>query len=403
MKSLLAKLFFLLILFVSCTREPSQPYVVMLSLDGFRWDYAEHANTPNLDYIAASGIKARSLIPSFPTKTFPNHYTMATGLYPDHHGIVQNSFYDPNLDRYYQISDRSAVEDGTFYGGEPIWVTAEKQGLTSASFFWVGSEAPVQGIQPTYWKKYKHDFPFEQRIDTVIRWLSLPEDRRPHLILWYMDEPDGIGHTFGPDHEETYRKVQYLDSLVGVFLKKLNELPHAEEINIIVTSDHGMGPIDPEKTIFLDEYLNEEWFETVQGHSPNLTLKAKPEFYDAAWTTLSMIPHVQVWKHGTMPERLHYGTHARTLDFILLADSAWQFVSGDRSPYSGGAHGYDNANTDMHAIFYAMGPAINKDPDFPSFYNVDIYVLLTKMLDLTPAPTDGDPERVIGILKNDQQ
>jgi alkaline phosphatase D len=372
----------------------------MLSLDGFRWDYMENTNTPNLDYIASNGIKAHSLIPSFPTKTFPNHYTIATGLYPDHHGIVQNSFYDPDLDRYYRISDREAVEDDVFYGGEPIWVTAEKQGVTSASFFWVGSEAPVQDMQPTYWKKYEHEFPYEQRIDTVIHWLSLPEDSRPHLILWYIDEPDGTGHEFGPQSPVTYQQVEYLDSLLGVFLEKLNALSYADQINVIVTSDHGMGPIHEEKTVFLDEYLKEDWFETVQGHNPNLTFKAKPEFYDSAWMTLTKIPHVKVWKHGEMPDRLHHGTHVRTLDFILVADSAWQVTTGKPISYSGGAHGYDNGNTDMHTIFYAMGPAFLKNPDYPSFHNVDIYPLIANILGLDAVPTDGEMERVKGMLIN---
>ena len=400
MNSLLFRLYLLIILLASAASAGAQPYVVMLSLDGFRWDYPEHAKTPNLDYIASQGVKARSLIPSFPTKTFPNHYTMATGLYPDHHGIVQNSFYDPDLDKSYRISNREAVEDPEFYGGEPIWVTAENQGVTSASFFWVGSETPVKGVQPTYWKKYRHDFPLEQRIDTVIHWLSLPEETRPHLIMWYMHEPDAIGHDAGPNSDEVYRKVEYLDSVVGVFLNKVQELPYADQVNIIVTSDHGMGPIDKEKTVYLKNYIEKDWFETIQGHNPNLTFKVKPEHYETAWTALSGIPNVQVWKHGEVPDRLNYGTHPRTLDFILVADSAWQVTTGSRISYSGGAHGYDNANTDMHAIFYAMGPAFLPDADYPSFYNVDLYILIARILGLEPAPTDGSQERIHNMLIN---
>jgi alkaline phosphatase D len=292
------------------------------------------------------------------------------------------------------------VEDGTFYGGEPIWVTAEKQGVISASFFWVGSEAAVKGLQPTYWKRYQHNFPYEQRIDTVIHWLSMEKDTRPHLILWYMDEPDGIGHRAGPLSKITYQKIEYLDSLLGVFLAKIDDLPYAEEINIIVTSDHGMGPISKEKTINIKRYTKKCWFETIQGSNPNYILKAKPEYYEKAWRSLCKIPHVTVWKHGEVPERFHYGIHIRTQDFILVADSAWQVQFGRNKSYSGGAHGYDNANTDMHTIFYAMGPAFKANPDYPSFYNVDLYILLAKILGLDPVPTDGDLERVQGMLKN---
>ena len=193
---------FFLIFNYSCKnseQKTEEPYVVMLSVDGFRWDYPDKVPTPNLDYIAENGVKAKSLKPAFPTKTFPNHYSMATGLYPDHHGIVLNSFYDEEMDKYYEIRNREAVENPDFYGGEPIWVTAENQNVTSASYFWVGSEAAVNGVSPTYWKKYDHSFHFEQRIDSVIAWLQLPEKERPHLILWYIHEPDNIGYRLGRD------------------------------------------------------------------------------------------------------------------------------------------------------------------------------------------------------------
>jgi len=379
--------------------KDNQPYVVMLSMDGFRWDYPDHCSTPNLDRIAARGVKARSLQPAFPSKTFANHYTMATGLYPDHHGIVENSFYDPSTGRHYSISDRQAVEDPSFYGGEPIWVTAEKNGVISASFYWVGSEAPIKGIRPTYWKRYDHDFPFEQRIDTIIYWLNLPEEKRPHLITWYMDEPDGIGHGEGPDSESTLQMVIYLDSLLGVFLDKIEALPVANQVNIIVTSDHGLGPTSPERCINLKEYIDSEWFDEMEGYSPNLTFKVKSEFADAAWKALSSIPHVSVWKHGEVPDSLHYGMNSRTLDFILVADSAWQYSLTGKVPRSAGAHGYNPYNTDMHAIFYAKGPAFKVGYQQATFENINLYPLICHILNITPAPVDGHIERVRSMLK----
>ncbi len=395
--------FLLLIALLACsTMLPAQstkPYVVMLSMDGFRWDYPDHCPTPNLDRIAANGVKAH-IQPSFPSKTFPNHYTMATGLYPDHHGIVQNSFYDPETGRRYRISDRTAVEDASFYGGEPVWVTAEKNGVTAASFFWVGSEAPVKGIQPTYWKKYDHGFPFEQRIDTVIHWLSLPEDLRPHLIMWYMDEPDGIGHNEGPDSQATYDMVMYLDSLVGVFMDKLSALPHAREINVIVTSDHGMCPNSPDKTVRLKDFIDPEWFGEVEGYNPNYTFQVKDEFRETAWNALQGIPNVTVWKHGQVPERLNYGRNPRTLDFILVADSAWQVLYSEKHTRSAGAHGYDIDNTDMHAIFYATGPAFREKYVHPTFQNIHLYPLICEILGIAPAPVDGHIDVVRGMLKD---
>ena len=393
------RVFFNFLLSALCSALFAQePYVVMLSMDGFRWDYPDSCSTPNLDRIAAQGVKAHSLQPAFPSKTFANHYTMATGLYPDHHGIVDNSFYDPQTGNHYSISNRNAVENQSFYGGEPIWVTAEKQGMITASFYWVGSEAPIMGIQPEYWKRYDHGVPFEQRIDTIIYWLNLPENKRPRLITFYFDEPDGTGHGEGPYSIETYEMVTYLDSLVGVLLNKIESLPFADQINLIVTSDHGMGPTSPDRCIRLKDYLDYKWFEEMEGYSPNLTLKVKEKYYNKAWKKLSSIPHLTTWKHGEVPDSLHYGTNPRTLDFILVADSAWQFTLTDKIPHSQGAHGYNPFNTDMHAIFYAMGPAFKASYEHPTFKNIDLYPLICQILGLKPAMVDGNIDNVRNML-----
>lgn len=371
----------------------------MVSIDGCRWDYPDNTHTPTLDSIEKNGVRAVSLKPSFPTKTFPNHYSMATGLYPDHHGIVQNLFYDPELNRDYAISYRDAVEDPVFYGGEPIWVTAEKQGVTSASFFWVGSETPIQGIQPTYWEKYNQGFPFEDRVDSVVNWLKLPENQRPRLILLYFHEPDGVGHTYGPDSKEINTKVTYLDSLMGDLSNKINQLSFADEINLIVTSDHGMGPVDSSKQVFIDHYADTNWFTHIMGHNPNYIFGAKDEYYDSAYAGLQRIPHVSVWKSEEVPEYLNYGSNPRTLDFVLVADSAWAVALSNKPINYKGAHGYDNTNKDMHAIFYATGPAFKTGYTAKTFENVDIYSLVCKILHLNGKETDGSPKNVLEMLK----
>lgn len=395
----IAGLLLILLLVVYLCSKPKSNYVIMLSLDGFRWDYADNIPTPNLDYIAMNGVKAQSLKASYPTKTFPNHYTMATGLYPDHHGIVQNSFYDPEMNAYYAIMDRNAVEDPVFYGGEPIWVTAEKQGLISASYFWVGSEAPVQGVQPTYWKRYDHDFPFGQRIDTVIYWLELPEEKRPRLITFYMHEPDGVGHHHEAGSKLFINTIIQLDSLVGVLIKRVNALPIAEEVNIIVTSDHGMSPISNDRKVILEDYIDETWFDVIEGYNPNFLLKVKEAFRDTAFKALKAIEHIQVWEHGKVPERLHYGFNPRTLDYIVVADSSWSIVMCKDKSVCIGAHGYDNDNKDMHTIFYAIGPAFKSKHVHPTFNNTDIYPLITTILELEPAKVDGKTENILGMLK----
>ncbi len=394
--------FFLSVLILGCSDAdaPSERYVVMLSMDGFRWDYARRVPTPNLDRIAGSGVVAESLKPSFPTKTFPNHYSMATGLYPDHHGIVLNSFYDEPSGRYYAIADREAVEDGYFYGGEPIWVTAERQGVITGSYFWVGSEAEIGGYRPTYTKRYDEGFPYAQRIDSVIAWLQKPAGVRPRLILWYFDEPDHTGHVWGPESAAVDSVVMYLDSLVGVFLDRVGALPIADRINVIVTSDHGMGGISDDRKVVLGNCLDMEWVEELQGYNPNFNIKARAGFADSIHRALSGVEGIRVWKTPDLPPRLHYGTHPRTCDLVVVADSGWSVVAGPDDKVGRGAHGFDNANTDMHAIFYACGPAFRKNYVAPTFENVDLYPLICEILGLQPSKVDGDLRHVEDMLLN---
>lgn len=388
--------------FVSCknsNQNIEKSYVVMLSLDGFRWDYTDKVSTPNFDYIQKNGVKAKSLKPCFPTKTFPNHYSMATGLYPDNHGIVNNNFYDEKMDAFYKIGDRQAVENPDFYDGEPIWVTAEKQGIITASYFWVGSEAAISGIQPTYWKKYEHNFPFEQRIDSVIAWLKLPEEKRPQLITWYMHQPDSEGHSSGTDSYKTQRTIIYLDSLVGVFMGKINALPIKNQINLIFTSDHGMEDISTERVVNLSNFTDTSLIEIASGGSPVYNLKIKQGFVDTFISQLSEIEHILCWKTEDIPERFHYGKNYRTLDILVLADSSYSIVfnEGDLGNLKGN-HGYDNNNLDMHAIFYAIGTDFKSDFIQPTFNNIDIYPLIAEILNIQPAKVDGKIENVIDLL-----
>lgn len=391
---------------VNCSKKSKQenqenkPYVVMLSMDGFRWDYPEKANTPNLDSIEKIGVRADASIPCFPTKTFPNHYSIATGLYPEHHGIVFNRFYAPDIDKYYSMSDSATVVDSEFYFGEPIWVTAEKQGVKSASYFWVGSEAPHDSIYPTYHYAYDGNVTFEKRIDGVIDWLKLPEKERPHLILWYIQEPDAIGHEFGPNCKETKQMVEYLDSLVGVFYAKINKLPISDKINVIITSDHGMGEINEDRTIYLYDLIHKDWCEHVDGGNPAYTIQAKEGYYDSINDILSQTKHIEFWKKENVPGRLHFNNSLRIKDFIVVADSSWSLLkSSKRKAYSGGTHGYDNKDKDMYAIFYAYGPAFKVGYKHASINNIDIYPLICKILNIKPAKVDGKIENTVKMLK----
>ncbi len=379
----------------------TQPYLLLVSMDAFRWDYPEMYTTPILDSIASVGVKAKAIQSCYPTKTFPNHYSIATGLYPDHHGIVNNSFYDAEMDRVYKIRDRSAVEDGAFYGGEPIWVSCEKQGVTAASFFWVGSEADVQGVRPTYWKRYTKKISFEQRIDTVVSWFSLPYNKRPKFTTLYFHQPDGVGHKYGPKHDSTRATVEYLDALIGNLYSKLRKLDIYDSLNIIVTSDHGMGEISRDRLVVLGDHIDTSMVEMTMGSNSVYNLKIKEGFVDAVYSKLKMVEHVQVFKPEEIPAYLNYGSHSRITDLHVVADSSWSvfYVKGKRYYDFGGTHGYDNTNPDMDAIFYGSGPAFKRNYRSEKFNNVDLYNLMCKMLNIRPALNDGDTSIVYQMLR----
>ncbi len=376
------------------------PYVVMVSLDAFRWDFDSIFGTPVLDDMAKNGVMAERLIPSFPTKTFPNHYSIATGLYPDHHGMVNNSFYAPDLDLVYRIGDRKMVENGAFYGGEPVWNTARKAGLKTASFYWVGSEAPIQGMQPDRWRSYDDEVPFGDRVDTVIKWLSLPQRQRPHLITLYFEEPDAVGHQYGPLSSETGSMVRSLDSLIGVLRHGIDKLPHADKINLIVLSDHGLGEIDAARYNYIFDTLPERLVERIYGGTPVWAVEPSEGMTDSVLYYLNLQHKIKAYRRDELPAHLNYGTHHRIPEVVLIADPGW--IAGVRpspSGYNRGDHGYDWRWKDMHSIFYAEGPAFKKEFKVDTLFNIDVYNVITRVLGITPAPNDGNNLRISPLFR----
>ena len=393
--------------------------VIVLSLDGFRWDYPAIYHTPNLDRLAKSGSRAESLKPGYPTKTFPNHYAIATGLYPDHNGIVQNSFYDPKLDRVFRMGDRKAVEDSIFWEGEAIWETAEKQGIKTASYFWVGTESNER-FRPEMRKLYEDGFPYRQQIDTVLEWLSMPANVRPGLIMFYFDEPDKTSHDFGPESKETGEVVKKLDRLVGVLTRGLKRIEKKNniEIDLIILSDHGMGHVPEGQQIFLEDAIDLKKIKRINGGNPVLTLEPDPAFTEEVYNQLKLTPHIKVWKRDELPARYHYGAHLRIPPLVVEADSGYGLEirhkaegirqkagqrtedKGNKGLYGLGMHGYDPDNRDMHGIFYAAGMSFKMGFVQPTFENVNIYELLAKILKIKPAKTDGNLKVVEGMLKD---
>lgn len=374
--------------------------VVVLSMDGFRWDYPSIYHTPNLDRMARSGCRAESLKPCYPSKTFPNHYSIATGLYPDHHGIVQNSFYDPQLDRVFRMGDRKAVEDSIFWEGEAIWETAEKQGVKTASYFWVGTESNNR-YRPLQRKFYEDNFPFNQQIDTVLGWLSLPAGERPRLIMFYFNEPDKTSHDFGPVSIQTKEVVGKLDKLVGYLMSGLTKISKKSplDIDLIILSDHGMGYIPENQQVDLEDVIDLKKIKRINGGNPVIMLEPESGYLDEMYNRLKATPHLKTWKRNELPAGYHYGNHLRISPLIVEADSAWGLEIKRKAQYGSGTHGYDPDNRDMHGIFYASGPSFRKEYVQPTFENVNIYELLAKLLNIKPVKTDGNLGAVNGMLR----
>ena len=374
------------------------PYLVVISLDGFRWDYQDLYQTPCLDSIEQIGVKASSLQASFPSKTFPNHYTIATGMYPDHHGLVSNSYYSPAHQAIYKINDRSKVGDGTYYGGEPIWVSAENQGLKTACYFWVGSEADVQGLRPSIWKEYDRSVSYSARIDSVITWLQLPCPQRPNLCMLYFDEPDRVGHHYGPQSDSTRKVVEQLDGYLRELTTKLNQLSIKDSVNVIIVSDHGMGAVSKERYHVINDVIDTSMLDYALGSNPVYMVQAKPSFHQEIKEQFNRLQGITARDKSEMPKYLHYGTNENIAPLVVVADSAWSISLTKPGKYTGGAHGYDPTNKDMHGIFYAFGPSFKNAYSKSTFENIHIYNLMCQLLGVQPAVNDGDSGELKDIL-----
>jgi predicted AlkP superfamily pyrophosphatase or phosphodiesterase len=381
--------------------QRSKHYVVLVSLDGFRYDYAAKDGAKNLLAMAARGASApEGMIPSYPSLTFPNHYTIVTGLYPEHHGIVANSFYDPARRESYSYTNPKVVGDGTWYGGTPLWVLAEKQGMRAACFFWPGSEAEIQGKRPSYYLHYDDSFPDDKRVDQVLAWLRLPPEKRPHFITLYLADTDHAGHSFGPDAPQTTQAVQQVDALIG----KLSEGIAATElpVDLIVLSDHGMETLQ-DSWVILDKWADLSPLET-----SGALLYAKSETdADKAYQALRNVSDkFKVYRRAQVPAYLHFGANPREGDPVVVPTGPFAIVAHDPNAGGGvrsppiGVHGYDPRQMPtMKAIFYAAGPDIRSGGTVAPFENVDVYPLIARILELPVGPIDGTIDPLKGILK----
>jgi predicted AlkP superfamily pyrophosphatase or phosphodiesterase len=390
------RFFLLFILAAICCQARQTPYVIMVSFDGFRYDYAERYNLPNFKKMIREGAAAEALIPSFPSKTFPNHYTLVTGLYPGNHGLVDNEFFDPDQNKFYATRNRKVVEDSSFYGGVPLWQLTQQHGLKAASFYWVGSETKILGAFPDYYRLYDVTVKNEARVEQTIDWLKLPETERPHFISLYFSFVDSEAHTSGPTSLATQRVLHTADSLLGMLMTNVEALKLP--VNIVVVSDHGLYEMKRQEKVFryVDQLINTKDASIVFANAGS-----QVHFYTTRVDSLYAVLKKQasgftVYKQNEFPERWHY-TNPRSGDVMIVADPGTYFLSApkDLSAWEGkgnfGEHGYDPALTkEVNGIFYAMGPNVKKGVKLKPFENIHVYPFVARILGLTIRGIDGD-------------
>lgn len=368
-----------------------QALTILVSIDGFRADYLEPVNAPNLMRLASEGVRAKVMRPSFPSLTFPNHYTIVTGLRPDEHGIVNNTMEDAGIPGVtFKLSNREAVEDRRWWDdAEPIWVTLEKAGIRTATMFWPGSEAPIHGVRPSDWVAFDDRVTNEARVATVLSWLDRPESSRPRFVTLYFSEVDHDGHEFGPDDPRIRRAVANVDRAIGTLVDGLKQRGLAARTNLVIVSDHGMAAVSDQRVVRLDKVIDPKLFRAV---SVGAIAGLEPTAGNAqtlATAVSKPIEHVSCWPKAKIPARLHYGRHRRVPSIVCLAEPGWWLEAGaPERRMNGGAHGYDNMAPEMGALFIASGPAFKQGVVIPEIANTDVYPLLAKLEGIRPLSND---------------
>ncbi|MDB4882363.1 MAG: type phosphodiesterase/nucleotide pyrophosphatase [Gemmatimonadetes bacterium] len=393
---------------IASTAQPARPYLVVVSLDAFRHDYLDRYHPQALEQLAAEGIRASALVPPFPSKTFPSHYTIATGLYPGHHGIVGNNFYDSQRDRWFRVKDATTLRDGSWYGGEPIWITAEREGVKSAVYFWPGSEAEVHGARPSYYKTFLGSVPDSERVDASIAWLRLPSAQRPHLVMMYLNSGDDTTHRYGPESPHTALAVAVLNRAVQRLRDGIASLPQRDSVNLVVLSDHGMADAPQEKIIAVLPLLAAEGVDTSRvrtgdiGPSMALWFGGDDALRDRALLALSKrLPNAHVYARGATPARWHLDGNPRAGDLIVVGKLGYVIAARPTDRWlDRGSHGWDPAYDEMHGIFIAAGPQVRRAGKIPAFDNVNVFPFLAALLGLEHPPrTDADARVLASFIR----
>lgn len=389
-----------LLLLVLASPAAARPLTILVSIDGFRADYLDRGVTPVLSGLAASGARA-AMRPSFPSKTFPNHYTLVTGLRPDHHGIAENNMEDPEIPGVtFRMSNPQAVVDRRWWDeGEPLWVTAERAGIRTGTMYWPGSEAPIHGVRPSLWLHFDQGKTSNQRVDQVLAWLDLPAGERPQFVTLYFDEVDTAGHLFGPESPELNAAAARVDQALGRLAEGLRI--RGDAADLVVVADHGMAEVSEQRRLFIEDLLPPGSAPVrALGWGAFMTIYPQTGHeHEAEAALVGDHPHVTCWKKGHFPARFHYGQNTRVAPIFCLPQTGWEIFKKDmKSTPEKGTHGFDPYSPEMAAVFVANGPDIRPGVRLKTFDNVDVYPLLARLVGVTPQPNDGDLAHVRSSL-----
>lgn len=364
----------------------NKPYVVLVSLDGFRADYLEWYSPPFLKKLKSVGLSAQNMIPTYPSKTFTNHLSIVTGLYAENHGIVDNVFYDPARGQEFRASTPQSARDGSWFSGTPLWVAAEKHGMRSAVYYWPGNEAEIDGYRPSYYFHYNKKTSVEERIKQIERWIKLPPQERPHFYAIYFSDVDSAGHEFGPKSKEVKDAVLKLDQAMAQLSQLLEQtqLP----INLVIVSDHGMQALDLKKVIYLEDFVDLGSFKAVGDGTHVHIYSPQTDQLNAIYQKLKKneASAFKVYKRAELPKRYHYSKNPRAGDIIVAAQDGFTVIrSRHTKKMEEGNHGYDPEGVAMRALFLAKGPQIKSPLEVKPFQNIEVYPFILKLLDL-PRP-----------------
>jgi predicted AlkP superfamily pyrophosphatase or phosphodiesterase len=382
------------------TANPARGNITILaSIDAFRWDYVDRPAAARIHAIAERGVRAERLTPGFPSKTYPNHYSLVTGLHPGHHGIVANVMWDSALGRFATGND-PAAKDGRWYGGEPIWVTAGKHGMRTSAYLWPGAEAEIAGGRPTYYVPFSVTISRADRVAQVLRYLRMPPDSAPRLITVYFQDVDVASHAVGPGGARTDTAIAQVDSAIGAIDDGIARLGLRDRVNLVIVSDHGMAEARPERTIYLDDYVSFDSVDVVDW-TPVAAIRPRPGREAYAYAKLhGAHPHLTVYRKGELPARWQFNDHPHITPIVAVADEGWSISSRARgAERSFGVHGYDNQLVSMGGTFVAAGPGLARGVRLRAFQNVNVYPLLAALLGVPPARTDGSIDSVRAALR----